>query len=55
MERLQFIAVLVWMIGMLVVAVLAMRALIRAENADHERRLDEGKAPPSTEKPSSAP
>lgn len=37
-ERLQFIGVLIWMIGMLVLVFWSMRDLIRSENADHEKR-----------------
>lgn len=38
LERLQFIGVLVWMTGMLVLVVWAMRDLIKSENAGHEQR-----------------
>lgn len=38
MERLQFIATLVWMVAMLVMVVIAMRDLIKSENEEHRQR-----------------
>lgn len=47
LERLQFIGVLVWMIGMLVLVVWAMRDLIKSENAEHEQRQAQNNLPES--------
>lgn len=45
LERLQFIGVLIWMIGMLVLVVWAMRDLIKSENAEHEQRQAQNNPP----------
>jgi flagellar biogenesis protein FliO len=48
MERFQFIAALLWMIGMLVFVIWAMRDLIRSENEEHRQR--QGPPVPTTDK-----
>jgi len=50
MERFQFIAALLWMIGMLVFVIWAMRDLIRSENEEHRQRLGQEPALPDAGK-----
>lgn len=46
MEQIQFIAVLLWMIGMLALVIYAMRDLIKSENEEHRQR--QAQEPPAT-------
>lgn len=55
LERIQFIGVLVWMIGMLAMVIYAMREMIRSENAAHQERQEADRAatkPTAETKPS---